>query len=735
MKAWKMLSSVHRIAFISIACCAVTALAIFVFITYSHYPKRGLPYRDSFATSKADEWEAYGGTWAVYDGDMRNDSDERGAKLMTGSPYWRNYLLEADVKLLGEDGDAGLVIRASDEEQGVDSYSGYYAGLRTRDNRLILGLANHGWQEYRNTPMPENVQAFRWYHLKLLAFQCQIVTSATFPLNTDNTTTVAVYDKTCLQSGRIGLRSYSAGGIWRNVRVRTATEGDLRAMLAGKSAQEPSSERPTANGATIFGSGSLPSHLGLQQTPPATDIQSINSLRLVSTAHSVVSTIRGVVSLTTPELYVQDSTGGIAVEASASPPLKVGDEVQITGTVKPGAFSSKLDNATIQLLWARTPVQPISVTASQAATGLFAAMFIDVEGVLRSKERGEQNTLILNLEAGHQSFRAIVNEGRGDLLFRTLKPNSLLRLRGVCVVDPEYTHNLTPFVLLMRSTDDVEVAAGPPWWNTRHLVAIGFTILLLALVSHFIYSKVEQWRLRAILEERELLAHEMHDTLAQSFAGLGFQLQAIRNGMPDEMPDVHQQLDLACDLVRHSHEEARRNISMLRAESFEQMELSVMLENCAQKMLDGGAVKIEVSRTGDARSVPLRINGTLFRIGQEALANAVRHALPARILISVLYGENFVRLGIEDDGIGYDRRDERKGFGVRGMRRRAAAISASMDITSSPGIGTRLFVTAPLPMRLTLNTSPAYLLKLWRRVRGLRPNEQTREESYSDLNR
>lgn len=722
----------RRISVIAgIASLAVLSAAC-ALIFYLHYPERGLPYHDSFSSATADEWQAYGGTWGVYQGSMRNDSDERGAKLMAGSPYWTNYVLEADVKLLGEDGDAGLIIRASDEESGVDSYSGYYAGLRTRDNSLALGRANHGWLEYQSTAMKDSVHAFRWYHLQLLAYKCQIVATATSLENPENTATAAIRDEDCLKSGRIGLRSYSAGGIWRNVQAHVATASDLRRMLAGHSVETVSSNQATTRDSlTIFGSGSLPSNLDQRQTPPIADIQPISSLRLVSSSHPVKATIRGVVSLTTPVLYVQDSTGGIAVRSSSFPPLKAGDEVQVTGTVTPGAFNSTIHNAAIQLLWARSPVQPISVTASQAATGSFAAMYIEIEGNLHSKEHGPDNTLILNLDTEQQSFRAVVNEGRGDLMFRTLKRNSLLRLRGVCVVDPKYTHNLAPFVLLMRSTDDIQVAADPPWWNTRHLVAIGFVLLLLALVSHFIYSKVEQWRLRAILEERELLAHEMHDTLAQSFAGLGFQLQAIRNRMPYEIPAVHQQLDLACDLVRHSHEEARRNITMLRTPKFAPMDLARALEVCAQTMLDGGQVKIEVSQTGDARAVPLRINDTLFRIGQEALANAVRHATPGRISISVRYLENCVCLEIADDGIGYEKAHEQKGFGVRGMKRRAAAISATIDIVSSHGEGTRILVTTPLAMHLKVNAWPTYfLMNLWRRVSGIRHHDQTREESY-----
>jgi len=107
-------------------------------------------------------------------GSMRNDSDERGAKLLTGSPYWQNYSIEADVMLLGGGGDAGLIVRSSDEEEGVDAYTGYYAGLRDRDNALVLGRAGHGWMEVTKLFAINRgkVLASHWYHLKLLAYEC-----------------------------------------------------------------------------------------------------------------------------------------------------------------------------------------------------------------------------------------------------------------------------------------------------------------------------------------------------------------------------------------------------------------------------------------------------------------------------------------------------------------------------------------------------------------------------------
>ena len=100
---------------------------------YWRSPTRGLPYKDSFARGEVQEWQAFGGTWGAVNGSMRNDSDERGAKLLTGSTHWQDYSIEGDVMLLGLGGDAGFLVRSSDEEEGVDAYRGYYAGLRKKE--------------------------------------------------------------------------------------------------------------------------------------------------------------------------------------------------------------------------------------------------------------------------------------------------------------------------------------------------------------------------------------------------------------------------------------------------------------------------------------------------------------------------------------------------------------------------------------------------------------------------
>ena len=727
----KLSPSMRRRAVALLLMSLVLVLALSGLQAYLNSPGRGLPYHDSFASGKADEWKALGGTWELVNGVMRNDSDERGAKLLTGSPYWQNYSIEADINLLGINGDAGLIIRSGDEEEGVNAYSGYYAGIRARDNSLVLGRAEHRWLEAsRQISAPIGIRPFQWYHLKLLTYDCQIVAAVSAPFQTIPTS-LGVKDSDCIRSGRVGLRSYSSGGLWRNVTIRLATRQDMVSMLdgAGGKAQSTPATPATEDVAVSGLYGSFEQEK--ERASSNAGAQSIESLRLASFATPAAATVRGVVILTAPRLYIEDSTGGVYVPQPKAPLLRVGDEVEVTGQVHPGDFSSTLEDASVHVLWARTPMPPVSATAFQASTGKFDATFIEVQGRLTGKEHGPDNTLILDLDEGSQSFRAILNPGRSDFLFSNLKLNSSLRLRGICVVDPAFTGNLTPFVLLLRSNEDLQVLAGPPWWNTGHVIAMVVAGLMLALVFNFFYHRIAHWRMQGVLDERQRLAHEMHDTLAQSFAGIGFQLQAIRNGLPEANTAVLEQLDLASNLVRHSHQEARRSIATLRPESLETEDVLSALKLCAQRMVEGGTVQVVAEKEGDQRPIPLRIMDALFRIGQEAIANAVRHANPTVLTIRLKVGDNFARLQIEDNGKGYTPGDGLLGFGIRGMRRRAQGISAEFQIRSTPGEGTRVQISAPLPPRITLVNWPrlfwSYAREQWIDVR---PSKRADSHSY-----
>jgi hypothetical protein len=428
--------------------------------------------------------------------------------------------------------------------------------------------------------------------------------------------------------------------------------------------------------------------------------QPINSLRNLQAPIEHAVSVRGVITLTSPQLYVQDVTGGVAVADAPVSTLGIGDEVEVTGFVEARPFSKMLRHADVRLLLGRTPVPPLSITAAQAATGGFEGQFVETQGHLERKQYESNNTVVLDIDDGSQSFRAIVKGGPSEALYRRFSEQSVLRLRGICVLDPRYTHNEVPFALLLRSADDIDVLVGPPWWSVRRFVELACLSLLLLLLILFFYIRIENWRLRGILEERERLALEMHDTLAQSFAGVGYQLQGIRNGLhnggPASWPTINKQLDRACEMVRQTHEEASLSIAMLKPGSPELGDISLAFERCALRLVEGGTVKVTVTNEGAVRGLPLRVTDTLFHIGSEAITNAVRHAQTEIIEVHIAYEPDAVTLRVRDRGVGFIAGARGRGHGLQGMLQRGKGISAEVIIHSLPGEGTCIEVIAPI---------------------------------------
>jgi signal transduction histidine kinase len=493
------------------------------------------------------------------------------------------------------------------------------------------------------------------------------------------------------------VKSYNTGAQWRNLEIRPAAQSDLAAMIGSIQPQLAIPERlPTGMAPAPYERFLEPIERDVQAHRSEVGAQAISTLRLLSPDVPTSVTVHGVVTLTSPMLYIQDSTGGVAISSShPHAPLQIGDEIEVRGDAYLGDFSSELRNAEIRRLWSHTPVSPVAVAASQAATGAFDAQYVEVDGRLEEKHDDGNGAEILTLYDESQSFMALVI-GRGPQL-KNLKEKSKLRLRGICVTDPRYTHDLTAFSLLLPSSGDIEVLEGPPWWNTAHTIEVVFATILLALVVMTGLILVERWRMQAVLDERQRLAHEMHDTLAQSFAGLGFQLQAIRDDVEDGI-DITPQLEVAQGMVRNSHEEARRSISALRPEHLESVGLLSALEECARRMIpQSSSVEIKSHVQGNPLNIPLRVSDTLLRIGYEAIANVVRHAHCSQLTISLVYGRSNVEMIIEDNGAGFIISSESAGFGIRGMHKRADSISAQFRIDSSPRRGTAVHVVATLP--------------------------------------
>jgi signal transduction histidine kinase len=201
-----------------------------------------------------------------------------------------------------------------------------------------------------------------------------------------------------------------------------------------------------------------------------------------------------------------------------------------------------------------------------------------------------------------------------------------------------------------------------------------------------------------VRDERDRLAREIHDTLAQGLAGIVAQLQAARSAGAD---DRERHLDTAAELARSTLVEARRSVQALRPEPLEAARLPDALADVTARWSEVTGVPAAVTTTGTARQLHPEVEIALLRTGQEALANVGKHAAANRVGVTLSYMEDVVTLDVRDDGIGFDPARlpaevaDGSGFGLTGMRQRVSRVAGRLEIESAPGEGTAVSATVP----------------------------------------
>jgi signal transduction histidine kinase len=445
-------------------------------------------------------WTRLGGSWQFADDAVKSNSYERGAKLLAGSKYWRNYTVDSDIWFEGPAADMGVIIRSNDESVGVDSYNGYFVGIRSLDGTLVLGRANYSWREVLPVTIPGGIRPFTWYRLRVTAYGCNIAASVT-NLATQQAAWIAYEEHFCIESGRFGLRSLNGNAKWSNIRVDPATWHDYH---------------------------ELEQHARFVQHPMVVD--------------------------------------------------------------------------------------------------------------------------------------------------------------------------------------------GPPWWTPWHVGMLFFGALTAAMLIQLGYFHFVGWKTNTINHERERLAHEIHDTMAQGFAGIGYQIQGLRTGIIRgdliDPSSIAEQLNVAYQLVRSCHEEASRTIALLGLALPQiQHHLLGMLAGMAQKTA-GNKINTIVELHGDPFPLNIRVADALLHIGREAIANALNHGDPTVLRIQLKFERDDVELVVEDNGRGFQYSKEAEGFGILGMQKRARGIGSALHVSSTPGEGTQVRVKATLQdSRLLYRLGPG--IKRW----------------------
>lgn len=436
--------------------------------------------------------------------------------------------------------------------------------------------------------------------------------------------------------------------------------------------------------------------------------------RGVSFGHRVH--VRGVVMHSQPGslVWIRDESSGLRLQTRSPETVQPGDIVDALGFPKYGSATPVLEDAVFRKLGTTNAPAPLLLPDPFAAFN-HEDNLVSIEARL-SDVTPVAEGLELTMEAANVVFKAML---RGAARQPLWQPNSEVRATGICSVIYDEARPVMgiwhpqSIRLLLRSPEDIAILKAPSWWTLGHVVyllaAVAAVLLLTVgvvfLLGHKrlreqqLHRSMAETEFAAILSERNRMAREIHDTLAQGLTAISIQLRLARKRASGVSPELTEHLDAAQQLAGASLAEARNSIWNMRAQVLETSDLADALQGILTRMTDGAECKTEFKVNGNPRRLSPLIENNLLRVGQEAITNAVRHGKAGHISMELDFGEKRFQLCVRDDGCGFDSsRPARSeaGFGLVGMRERARKLNGELTISSSPGKGAEVLLTVPL---------------------------------------
>lgn len=462
------------------------------------------------------------------------------------------------------------------------------------------------------------------------------------------------------------------------------------------------------------------------ENPYAAPERSASSLSMFSPnnlfgyAHRVH--LRGVVTCCQPGqtgelVWIRDSSMGFCIQTDQLQPLSPGDEIDVLGFPTPGSFPPVLGDSIFREIGSTNPLPALMLTNFDDAFG-HENDLVAVDGIL-TQIQPALNGLTLTLGKDGQSFNALLKTTSDAPAFPDWQAGSKVRIVGICSLNYDETRALPgpwqpqSFQIVLRSPADLTVIAPPPWWTLKHFtMLLGIvTAILISLIAVIValsrrrlreqkrHREMAEAQFAAVLSERNRMAREIHDTVAQGLAATSVQLRLAKKYLNGGSETVSTHLDAAQELVRDSLEESRNSIWNMRAHVLEIEDLPGALKGILQHMADGTEIQIHFDVVGRARRLAPIVENNILRIGQEAISNATKHSGAKMIHVTLEYHERQFYLRVKDHGHGFDPEKppaSQGGFGLIGMRERAVELKGRLQIQSAPGEGAEVVLNVPL---------------------------------------
>jgi signal transduction histidine kinase len=429
--------------------------------------------------------------------------------------------------------------------------------------------------------------------------------------------------------------------------------------------------------------------------------------------------VRGVVTSSQPGslVWIRDESAGLRIQTRQTDQLVPGDEIDVLGFPSFGSSAAELEDAVYQRLRRLEPPLPKHLKNPADAFN-HQDDLISLDATI-AETQPVQGGLILTLAQKELVFKGVIKLPMSAAGPGTWRPGAMVRASGICDVIYDSSKPVMgiwhpqSFQILLRSPDDIRILSPASWWTSRHVMmllgvlaagslAITGVVMLQSrrrLAEQLRRQEMAEAEFAAILSERNRLARDMHDTLAQGFTSTLLQLQLVKAHAPGGVESMHPHLDKAEQMIRASLREARNSIWQMRPQVLETGDLPSALESILRQLCEGTGAAPLFSLVGHKLRLPPHVETNVLRLAQEAITNAAKHSGASEIRVLLAFEQALFRLEVSDNGKGFDPANPRSsdgGLGLVGMQERAAEINAQLKIRTCPGQGTEISLSLPL---------------------------------------
>ncbi|MBK1877809.1 sensor histidine kinase [Pelagicoccus mobilis] len=424
--------------------------------------------------------------------------------------------------------------------------------------------------------------------------------------------------------------------------------------------------------------------------------------------------VRGIVTHHQPgkAFWIRDQDQSLQVQSTQLEELNPGDLVDVLGFPESGTYSPVLQDAVFKKAGTQAPPVPATLDEILSITRHDSDL-VSLEAELLEIQRYPES-IELTLQALDTTVRASLLLNELSSPPPNWRPGSIVSLSGIATVGEGETVPLNglwwaeSLHILLRSPADLAVIQQAPWWTPKRVAYTLAVILSIALLTIAVIVLLSRHRLReqkqhramaeseftAILNERNRVAREIHDTLAQNIGAISVQLEMVRTDSHNLGETTQRHIQTAHKLARTALSDARDTIWNMRSQVLEQRDLSGALERIGKQLTEDTDITVSTRITGGRRRLAPVVENNLLRVGQEAITNACKHAQPKHINVEIRFQERRVELSVEDDGIGFDKEkvdnETKRSFGLVGIQERIELLDGEVTIETALGQGTHI---------------------------------------------